>query len=228
MESKFSSNILKRGYKLKTKYALIGTNIVSIIAVIILILYKGDFIFKFGEDIWGPLSTFFGALSGAGLSGLIAILVFYKDKSYRIKESQIEKNDNFIKSFELIKMWSSSALTSMESMKANIKMDSPRNKRAIENEIIAMSECIQRLEKINDDYIPREIYKDFIDIKVNHISTLYKIYVDSVEWISTKTGNIVNFKNPDYNVFLLENHKKVEPNLKKCLFKIIKYKDELK
>lgn len=136
----------------------------------------------FMNPIWSPLSTFLGALIGAGITGGIALYITEKDKKYRKDEKKEEVIDNYNKSFELIKMWSNSYLITYKEI-YNLSLETNPNWGQLQKEIMALKECVSRFETINDDYIPAKVYKNFLDLKslIELTRNLSSAYFESLQ-----------------------------------------------
>lgn len=147
--------------------------------------------FKLSIEMLSPIATFLGALFGAGISGGIAIYVMHRGIASRKEEKKQEQNDNFKKSFELINMWSNTYLQGLAVMYELIQSNNIEKKKFLGRELSGIELCKSSLDKINDDYIPQKVYKDFLDLKVNMDFTFYqfKAYASSLEHSSLINEN---------------------------------------
>ncbi|OJT56593.1 hypothetical protein [Bacillus licheniformis] len=134
----------------------------------------------------GCLTVFGGALCGALMSGITAIYVMHRDIAFRKKDKRMEKNNNFKKSFELIRIWTNSYLQGCDELNRIMLSEEASKKKLIAIQLESIKECSLRLNNINDDYIPEVIYKDFLDLKALIELTFYefKAYEESIELFS--------------------------------------------
>jgi hypothetical protein len=130
---------------------------------------------------WLGLSdSFWGALAGAVVTGIIAIIVMWGQFSFYKRRDWRREADNYLKAFVLIEMHVKSVLETLEELKVVIETNNEVSKIDIVNiNVSAVKESFTFLENINDDYIPREVYKEFIDTKaylkmVYHEASAYK------------------------------------------------------
>ncbi|KQL22104.1 hypothetical protein [Psychrobacillus sp. FJAT-21963] len=184
--------------------------ILSISLIVLVFLMNFSLInIKIEGDIWGPLSTFIGALLGAGISGGIAIYIMNRDTTFRREERQEELNDNFKKSFELISMWSNSYLQTFNSLHNLVQANEGGKKNSLEIQLNAIKECMTRLDKINDDYIPQEVYKDFLDLKtyIDLIYNQYKAYTSTIEIRKHRDELVIVSENVAVKQWILDSYK---------------------
>lgn len=120
------------------------------------------------------------------MSGITAIYVMHRDIAFRKKDKRMEKNNNFKKSFELIRIWTNSYLQGCDELNRIMLSEEASKKKLIAIQLESIKECSLRLNNINDDYIPEVIYKDFLDLKALIELTFYefKAYEESIELFS--------------------------------------------
>ncbi|UNK19613.1 hypothetical protein MNQ98_06160 [Paenibacillus sp. N3/727] len=111
----------------------------------------------------------FGGFIGAALAGIIAVILFKKQIAYQDKKERIKELENSVKTFYVIDSWLDSAAASVYDVYGLIEGDteySPSQKvTLLERLISALNFSIIKLNQVNDDYIPQEIYKDFLEMK---------------------------------------------------------------
>ncbi|PIC72979.1 hypothetical protein [Sporosarcina sp. P17b] len=155
------------------------------------------------------LATFLGALFGAGISGGIAIYVMHSDMNFRKDEKTKENNDNFKKSYELIRMWTESYLLTVGSLHMKMKSESTISKQSMVQELEAIKKCMISLDSINDDYIPQEIYKLFLELKAYMELTYYEYsaYISTIQMYRGDGELIFHSDNQEMRYSLIKNHK---------------------
>lgn len=210
-------------------YIVVLVLLVSLFTVIF-IMNQPFSIVNINSEIWSPLSTFVGALLGAGISGSIAIYVMRRDISSRTEEKIKELNDNYKKSFELISMWSGSFLQSFESINMLVQLEDGSKKNSLEIELYAIEECKTRLGNINDDYIPQIVYKDFLDLKalIDFTYHIYQAYTSKIE-ITKHQGKLLIFSEDEaVKQWTINSYQGNKRRFTKHLNVLQQYKDQLK
>ncbi|GGA31236.1 hypothetical protein [Psychrobacillus lasiicapitis] len=176
--------------------------------------------------ISSSLATFLGALAGAGISGGTAIYVMHRDISFRKDEKQKEAKDNFDKSLELIRMWTRSYLLTVGNINNFMNLNGGKAKQSLLQELEAIKKCKASLDNINDDYIPRDIYKHFLELK-SYIELKYHQYSAYVSTIELTYGDdevIVVKENESLKEFLIDNYKQDKESIRSRFFEISNYK----
>ncbi|MEK4085626.1 hypothetical protein [Psychrobacillus sp. FSL K6-1415] len=209
-------------------YIVISVLFISLLTLIFFMNFS-QVNLNINSDIWGPISTFTGALTGALISGSIAIYVMHRDISSRRGEKVKEINNNFKKSFELIDMWSNTYLQTLDSIHGFAKLKEGTKKNSMDIELNAMKECATRLEKINDDYIPQKVYKDFLDLKAIIDLTFhqYKAFISTIELLKSKDKLIVLNENNDLKKWILESNESIRKSFIGHLKVLQEYKSNL-
>ena len=179
--------------------------------------------------ISSSLATFLGALLGAGISGSIAIYVMHKDISFRREEKQNDIKNNFEKSFELIQMWTTSYQLSVGSMNKLLYSQGGKAKKNLKQELEAIKKCKASLDAINDDYIPRETYKYFLELKSYMEMTYhqYNAYVSTIELFDTGEEFLIAKENEPLKEWLLKSYKENREYTQQRFFEIADYKSKL-
>ncbi|OME02633.1 hypothetical protein BSK54_10260 [Paenibacillus odorifer] len=125
-----------------------------------------DFLSSIEPNAW--IQTFGGVL-GALLAGGIAIILFRGQVNNDKKRDQLRELKNFLKSYYIIKKWLLVASQTAGEIYKAISDDDNEKLRlkvtVLKNETAALGYCIDVLNTINDDYIPMEIYNDFLEMK---------------------------------------------------------------
>lgn len=111
----------------------------------------------------------FGGFIGALLAGGISIFVFRGQVKFDLKKEQNKEIENFLKSNLIICSWLRSAATTANEISNVVSNDNTLTLEVrieiLRGEIEVLSYCIDVLNQINDDYIPMEYYKDFIEMR---------------------------------------------------------------
>lgn len=155
-------------------------------------------------------SNFFGSLSGALISAIIAIYVLRKDIRFRQNLKEKESKDNFIKAFILIEMWTCSFLQTYNDLNYLLNSKEGVKKAQITRELEAVKECKFRLDNINDDYIPQEVYKAYIDLK-SHIDLVYyeyNAYITTIEVFYADDTSILVSESDAFKNLLSDSYEK--------------------
>lgn len=124
-----------------------------------------EFINTIDANAW--IQTF-GGIVGALLAGGIAIIIFRNQVKFDMKKERIKELENFLKSNFIITSWLESASKSAVEITNAIESQALEiNKRItiLTHEINALKYCIEILDKLKDDYIPMDVYKEFIEMK---------------------------------------------------------------
>lgn len=177
-------------------------------------------------NYWGPLSTMIGALLGALITGFVAIHVMKQENLLRKKE----RDDNFKKTFVILKKFIPSAFESLKNIFLMVQDKNADKKRVLEIELSSLKENISRLNSINDDYIPQEIYEDFLDIKslMEMVSYQLSAYIPTIQLVVTKTHVTIVSENIELKQWILANEEVVMNRLKDKFEKIKIYRTRLK
>ncbi|MDT8980000.1 hypothetical protein RQP50_27600 [Paenibacillus sp. chi10] len=150
----------------------------------------------------------FGGFIGALLAGGISIFVFRGQVKFDLKKEQNKEIEKFLKSNLKICNWLKSAAGSASEISSAVNNTDLTLKLKIailRNEINALSYCIDVLNQINDDYIPLEYYKDFIEMKA-HLDLLnttaniqLNIYESNNKFVYTTDLDLMAAKIAEYN-----------------------------
>lgn len=139
----------------------------------------------------------FGGIVGALLAGGIAILIFRNQVRFETKRERIRELENFLKSNFIINSWLKSASESTIEITRAIEdreLVNEKRKIILNNEINALKYCIGILDKLKDDYIPMEVYKEFIEVK----TTLDLIASEANIQLGIYHGNYSLKHHPDF------------------------------
>lgn len=123
------------------------------------------FFYSIDANAW--IQTF-GGIVGALLAGGIAILLFQRQVRFETKRERIRELENFLKSNFIISSWLKSASVSTAEITRAIEdqeFDADKRKIILTNEINALKYCTEILNKLKDDYIPMDVYKEFLEMK---------------------------------------------------------------
>jgi hypothetical protein len=110
----------------------------------------------------------FGGIVGALLAGGIAIIIFKNQVKFDKNKDRIKELENFLKSNFIIKSWLKSASESVVEITNAIEsqeLEMDKRITILTHEINALKYCIEILDKLKDDYIPMDVYKEFIEVK---------------------------------------------------------------
>jgi hypothetical protein len=127
--------------------------------------------FLFNEnriDAWiSGMGSFLGALLAGLITAGIAIWIMKRQTDYDKKKETKKEINNLAKSFAVLHTWSFYALDRISEMK--VTMDSntlnQQNKDKMIDELGLLIDDVKKIEQIKDDYIPQEVYKEFLHIK---------------------------------------------------------------
>ena len=213
-----------RKFELRLLYLVM---FVLLIAFFILIAYENFSLFEL--EMSSSLATFLGALFGAGISGGIAIYIMHRDMKFRKDEKTKENNDNFKKSYELIRMWTESYLLTLGSLQGKMKSERTILKSIMVQELEAIKKCMISFDAINDDYIPQEIYKYFLELKTYMELTYYQYsaYISTIQMYSGGGDLSFHSDNQEMRISLIENHKENRKYTRDRVSEIRKYEMKL-
>ena len=201
--------------------------VVSVLLIVLLALVLEMNINFSKIKLSSSLSTFLGALLGASISGGTAIYVMHRDISFRRDEKQKEAKDNFDKSLELIRMWTRSYLLTEGNINNFMNLNGGTAKQSLLQELEAIKKCKASLDTINDDYIPRDIYKHFLELKayIELKYHQYSAYVSTIELTYNANNEAIVVKeNESLREFLIDNYKKDKESIKSRFFQISNFK----
>ncbi|WP_342471621.1 hypothetical protein MHH70_12455 [Metasolibacillus sp. FSL H7-0170] len=151
-------------------------------------------ILVFGFNLFDYINQgFLGSLFGAAISGLFAVYVFNKGKKQNEKDNTNKIRENFNKSFLLIKKWGNVAQSMIHDC---VLIIDSNNFDSIQQFKYGIEECLNRLEKINDDYIPEPVYEPFITLKavIEQYHAYLSAYISNMDTIRGQQDVQVSFK----------------------------------
>ncbi|MFD2133778.1 hypothetical protein ACFSKI_21430 [Pseudogracilibacillus auburnensis] len=174
-------------------------------------------------------SNFLGALAGAIVTGLVAIYVLRKDIKFQLASKKEELENNYKKAFILIEMWSNSFLETYSNLNELLNYEKAEKKQQINMQLEAVRESKYRLDNVNDDYIPQEVYQDFIDLKVyiDLIFHEYSAYTDSIQLIAADNSFILARENEAIKSILINSYEEIYDAFKLKLNRLAKFRESL-
>ncbi|PJN56130.1 hypothetical protein PAEVO_28530 [Paenibacillus sp. GM2FR] len=108
----------------------------------------------------------FGGIAGGLLAGGIAIYLFKRQAILDAKRNRINELQNFVKSYYVIDIQLSNAAALLGIVLKLMDMEEGEYKeKQINEQLSSLRLCLASLNNINDDYIPQEIYRDFLAVK---------------------------------------------------------------
>ncbi|WP_426332673.1 hypothetical protein ACN9MH_15280 [Paenibacillus silvae] len=130
---------------------------------------KDDNLIKFfnGIDANAWIQTF-GGILGALLAGMVAVIIFRNQVKFDTNKERIKEIENFLKSNVIITGWLKSSYESVNEIYKAIDseiLNIESKISVLRTEIRALQYCVGILDKIQDDYIPMEIYQKFVEMK---------------------------------------------------------------
>lgn len=161
---------------------------------------KDDKLINFfnGIDANAWIQTF-GGILGALLAGMIAVIIFRNQVKFDTNKERVRELENFLKSNFIIRSWLKSASESAVEISNAIEsqtLEMEKKTTILTHEINALKYCTEILDKLKDDYIPMEVYKEFIEMKTildligSHANIQLGIYQENL---------LLRF-NPDFKV----------------------------
>ncbi|WP_410770993.1 hypothetical protein [Fontibacillus sp. BL9] len=107
-----------------------------------------------------------GGIIGGFLAGGIAIFLFKRQAKLDAKRIRRNELQNFVKSYYVIDIQLSNAAALLGVVLKLMDMEEGEFKEEqINHQLSSLRLCLASLNNINDDYIPQEIYKDFLAVK---------------------------------------------------------------
>ncbi|OAB34139.1 hypothetical protein [Paenibacillus glacialis] len=116
-------------------------------------------------DAW--IQTF-GGFFGGLLAGGIAIYLFKRQVNLELKRSRVNELQNFLKSYYVLNEWFVRILSTTERLAEIMETDTYSIHDRMEilpYNIESLNTSIYQLNQINDDYIPQDIYKAYLEMK---------------------------------------------------------------
>lgn len=147
-----------------------------------------NFLKDIDADAW--IQTL-GGFAGALLAGVIAIIIFKNQVKFDTSRERVKELENFLKSNIVIEAWLKSLPDSILSLDDAVTQ---RKRTTITNELEALKYAIGNLDKLKDDYIPMDVYKDFIEMK----TVLDLIVTEAEIQLGTFQGHPLPGYTPDF------------------------------
>lgn len=111
----------------------------------------------------------FGGFAGAALAGIIAIVLYKIQVANDHKKEKIKELEYSVKTFYIIDSWLDSAAGSVYEVYNLVEGDPEytvlQKAVILERLITAINFSLIKLNQVNDDYVPQEIYKTFLEMK---------------------------------------------------------------
>ncbi|MEK3966309.1 hypothetical protein [Paenibacillus sp. FSL H7-0323] len=123
------------------------------------------FSLSISPDAW--IQTF-GGFFGALLAGGIAIYLFKRQVNHEFRRTRIKELHNFLKSYYVLNDWIVWFLITADSITEMMEDDNNTIQYRIEllpYQLESLNSYMFQLNQINDDYIPQEIYKAYLEVK---------------------------------------------------------------
>lgn len=163
---------------------IIGALILIIISLIIILLNNDIEIFKVSDSFWG-------SLIGAAITGVFAVYVMNSEWVKRRNEEIQRERNLYKKSFILIEMWHKAVTEGITSARNNL-INSNKRFENFKQEVYGLKECLSNLNQINHDYIPTNVYKEFLE------------YKSSIEFVISLCSAVISSAHPVSNTIVID------------------------